>query len=131
MSVQILEDNDGRAVFYCSTTDWAFGPVFPSREAAELFLETYPQDPRSLTDAELLSRFNEFTQGYICECGNLRNEDHAETSAFRLRPEGCMCDDGGGCEWCKAKEAEVERELEPGVRFVCVYCEAKKVVKRG
>ena len=38
MGCRILEGREGRAVLYCSTTDWAFGPVFESVPAAESFL---------------------------------------------------------------------------------------------
>lgn len=39
MAVEIVEDvRRGRAVLTCTTSDWAFGPVFDSREDAEGFL---------------------------------------------------------------------------------------------
>lgn len=41
MSVQILEGGNGGAVFYCSTSDWAFGPLMPDAEIAEAFLRTF------------------------------------------------------------------------------------------
>ena len=69
MAVHILHDkHHGMAIMYCTTTDWAFGPVFNDGEhwqhdaadRAEGFLRwlrTRPslveRDPRRLTDQEL------------------------------------------------------------------------------
>jgi hypothetical protein len=76
MGVHILEDRESNeAAFYCSTSGWAFGPVFPNREAAELFLQVYSDDPRRLTDAELSARYSEFINGWVCECGSVRDLD--------------------------------------------------------
>jgi hypothetical protein len=62
MGVRILEGKEG-AVFYCSTTGWAFGPLMASREEAEAFLKWlkltplrvpgWRHDPRQLTDSGL------------------------------------------------------------------------------
>jgi hypothetical protein len=41
--------------------------------AGWLFLEVYPDDPRQLTDAELSARYAEFCNGYVCECGQVRD----------------------------------------------------------
>ena len=65
MGVRIIQadgigDSTG-AVFYCSTTGWAFGPVMEDREEAEKFLEFLsPVDPRTLKDNELSERYAEF-----------------------------------------------------------------------
>jgi|GEM_PF-3145185 len=58
MGVRILteHDDDGgcsRAVLYCSTTDWAFGPVCESYEEAQKFLKWLPEDARSYGDVLL------------------------------------------------------------------------------
>jgi len=46
MGCRILaEKHDGRAVLYCSTTGWAFGPVFSSYEEAERFLTWLRETP--------------------------------------------------------------------------------------
>jgi hypothetical protein len=49
------------AVLYCSTTMWAFGPVFEGYDDAEAFLEWWKakdvRDLRLLTDAELEHEF--------------------------------------------------------------------------
>ncbi len=68
MSVRVLSDDD-QTCLYCSTSMWAFGPIFRSRQEAEDFLawfQTTPllddlkitwigerHDPRSLTDNQL------------------------------------------------------------------------------
>jgi len=129
VSVQILEDKEsGQAVFFCSTSDWAFGPLFPSREAAELFLATDPRDPRLMPDSELEDSFNKFTRAYICECGNLRDEDACESQAYQIAPDGCTCPNNGGgdCPWCEAKTIAQDWEPEAGERFICVFCERKR-----
>jgi hypothetical protein len=55
MGVRITTGSE--AVLYCSTTMWAFGPVFDDYDDAEAFLEWWKakggQDLRLLTDAEL------------------------------------------------------------------------------
>jgi hypothetical protein len=64
MGCRILHDA-GRdaAVLYCSTSDWAFGPVFTDAddhdadERAEAFLRWLPQDARRYSDADLLTQF--------------------------------------------------------------------------
>jgi hypothetical protein len=77
MGVRILEGKEG-AVFYCSTRDWAFGPLMESREEAEGFLEwlkaysppdsyfppgrisVWCRDPRQLTDSGLERAYSDF-----------------------------------------------------------------------
>lgn len=54
------------AVLYCSTTDWAFGPVFydygdhDAYERAEAFLKWLPKDARTYTDSELESKYTDW-----------------------------------------------------------------------
>lgn len=56
MGVHVLGNDDGAAL-YCSTSMWAFGPVFSSTEDAEFFLawhnERHGGGVRKLTDSEL------------------------------------------------------------------------------
>ncbi len=68
MGVRIINadgcgDSQG-AVFYCSTTMWAFGPVMKDYEEAEAFLkflsEKSARDPRSYNDAHLEMLYSEF-----------------------------------------------------------------------
>ena len=57
-------DSRGRAVFYCSTSEWAFGPVMNGYEEAEAFLEWLPGDPRGYSSVELEKRYGEFRKQY-------------------------------------------------------------------
>lgn len=65
MAVRIMY-NDENAVLYCSTTDWAFGPLFSgddehsAEERAQLFLDWLPQDAREYEDNELEKKYNEW-----------------------------------------------------------------------
>ncbi len=65
MGVRIWEGtlDGGRreaAGLYCSTTDWAFGPLFDDYEEADAFLEYLPCDPRSIKDSDLEDHFGAF-----------------------------------------------------------------------
>jgi hypothetical protein len=62
MGCRILETKDGRSVFYCSSSDWAFGPVMESVSEAEAFAKWLHEDPRGMKDAVLESRYFEFRQ---------------------------------------------------------------------
>jgi len=64
MGVRILSQGD-KACMYCSTTDWAFGPIFDSTDKCDavdrvcLFLEFLGRvDPRSLSEAGLQAQYN-------------------------------------------------------------------------
>lgn len=63
MSVKILEgtgEGESRgAVLFCSTTEWAFGPVFNSSQEAMDFL-AFCREPRSLTTNELEKAVGDF-----------------------------------------------------------------------
>jgi hypothetical protein len=54
------------AVMYCSTTDWAFGPVFydntehSADERIESFMRWLVIDPRSLPERDLESKYSEW-----------------------------------------------------------------------
>lgn len=54
------------AVMYCSTTEWAFGPVFyddndhSADERIELFMNWLQVDPRSLPDNILERKYSEW-----------------------------------------------------------------------
>lgn len=93
MGCRILEVKDGRAVFYCSSSDWAFGPVMESTEEAEAFAKWLPLDPRTYEDNKLESLYCDFrnldTKGKheagICEilgieyeCPHCESEREAE-----------------------------------------------------
>jgi hypothetical protein len=53
MAVRILESRNGESCFYCSTTMWAFGPVFDDVIIAEQFLKWLSIDPRQYSDKDL------------------------------------------------------------------------------
>lgn len=53
MGCRTLVSKGGDCCFYCSTTMFAFGPVFESEEEAEAFREFLDKDPRFYTDNEL------------------------------------------------------------------------------
>jgi hypothetical protein len=62
MAVRILHDQERDvATLYCSSTDWAFGPVAGEKhereanERLQSFLEWHPGDVRHLSDAELVA----------------------------------------------------------------------------
>ena len=64
MGVRILQGNgegdSNYAVLYCSTSDWAFGPLFEDYEDAEAFLKWLVVDPRVLLDSDLERKCSEF-----------------------------------------------------------------------
>ncbi len=65
MGCRILEgENQEGAVLYCSTTGWAFGPLFIDTDDAQSFLDWLSaretRDPRNLPDHELGDYFRDF-----------------------------------------------------------------------
>ncbi len=64
MGVRITDDST--VALYCSTSDFAFGPVFcddkehDATERAEAFLRWLKIEPRRLTDAELERKYSEW-----------------------------------------------------------------------
>lgn len=73
MGVRVLHDRKlGYAALYCSTTDWAFGPVFyedeevTAADQAEVFNDWLPQDARRYTDSELSAKYGEWLRLEKC-----------------------------------------------------------------
>lgn len=72
MGVRVLA-SDSKAVLYCSTSMWAFGPVFyatddkSAEESAREFLTWLRVDPRLLPDRELEERYWTWTDRDIHE----------------------------------------------------------------
>lgn len=62
MGCRILADKN-LAVFYCSTSMSAFGPVMFGEAQAERFMESPSQDPRAYPETELSRRWEEFLTG--------------------------------------------------------------------
>ncbi len=65
MGCKILEAKDGSgmngaAVFYCSSSMWAFGPVMESVPEAEAFSKWLPGDPRTYEANTLEQKYFEF-----------------------------------------------------------------------
>ena len=67
MGVRIIADEyDKLAVLYCSTSDWAFGPVFYAdgliyaSDLAERFIQWLGRDSREYNDEELREKYHEF-----------------------------------------------------------------------
>ena len=95
MSVQILEGREGNAVFFCSTTDWAFGPLFPDAEAAIAFQRSLNgTDPRIMEDAELERKWNEFRLRCLTGCpfgheGKIDISNHRDRTVFSCFAKGC------------------------------------------
>jgi len=77
MGVRILYDAENKhACLYCSTTDWAFGPVAcgdDAREQLEAFCIWEPDDPRKYSDHELESAWSKFQQFW-----DQFNKDHRD-----------------------------------------------------
>jgi len=91
MSVRIITDKDsGDQVLYCSTTDFAFGPIIDSEYDAEYFLEWLSVDARKYTDDELSDQLSIWKEN--CE---LLSECCAEP------PSGEVIDGLGICSHCK------------------------------
>jgi hypothetical protein len=91
------EGDSNGAVFYCSTTMWAFGPVMDSFGEAVLFEKWLPEDPRSYQDKELESKYSDFRKEYTCvDCGSFFEE---MDEVWRLRPTSVRC-----CASCGEKK---------------------------
>jgi hypothetical protein len=79
MGCRILAGNS-HAILYCSTTDWAFGPVFydsdthDAAERLELFLKWLRIDPRGQSDSWLEGKYSDF----------LKQEDYLWTEEERV-----------------------------------------------
>jgi hypothetical protein len=64
MGLRILYDPaDDMAVMYCSTSDWAFGPVLYGPDAndrCQAFIDWLPRDARTYDQPELERLFSEW-----------------------------------------------------------------------
>jgi len=79
MGVRIIDGGADGAAFYCSTSGFAFGPVFEDAYEAEEFLQWLPEDPRKYKDWELEEKLVEF-HDYKEE---LRKEEEAESVTYQ------------------------------------------------
>ncbi|HKX46185.1 MAG TPA: hypothetical protein VJP77_05745 [Planctomycetota bacterium] len=69
--------NTDRALFFCSTTMWAFGPVFECYEDAEAFQKTVAVDLRRLSETGLKAAYEEWLGATTrCDgCGQRKPKD--------------------------------------------------------
>ena len=96
MGVRILTDPDQRlAALYCSTSDWAFGPVFYGSddkepdERAEAFLRWIGTDLRRMDSAQIESAY---TTWMAQESAQYQREYDSERLAA-LEPDEDILDD--------------------------------------
>lgn len=60
----VLKDSGlEKEVFFCNTTEWAFGPLMQEDEG-EAFMEWLPKDPRKYEDEELSQKYAEWKTDY-------------------------------------------------------------------
>ena len=82
MGVRIMEGNregDSQgACLYCSTTMWAFGPIFEDGDQALAFCDWLITDPRSLSDSQLERKYSEFLEYLEEKAKEDKTEDEAE-----------------------------------------------------
>jgi hypothetical protein len=94
VAIQILENPAHGAVFYSSTTDWAFGPVMPDAEVAEAFLRSLGRfnDPRMLTDEQLEKTWYEW-KNKLLHCPedhtDVRVENFSDRTLFYCEERKC------------------------------------------
>lgn len=122
MSVRLITDGD-HAALYCSTSEWAFGPVFSSdgkrdaQQMAERFLRWLPSDAREYLDNALTDAYirfldwNEkhFTLEDYSELGLDVPDCLKEKAMQEMSEEGIHKDDFPDKEW-----SFIERILEDG-----------------
>jgi hypothetical protein len=95
MSVGVFSNTEG-AVFYCTTTDWAFGPVMPGENVAEAFLKYLPKDARLYEDHELESAWNRFNETLMhCPYGH----DKPDPELYGDKIVFSCCEDGCKVQW--------------------------------
>ena len=122
MSVCIFEGKDGKAVVYCSTTDWAFGPVMESADVAQAFLSSLAVDARTLPDPEMERLYAEFVRVNVCECGELRKTEcfMCKSPSFETAINGLHVEFYGTST--ETHVCEIEPQPASGERYACEYC---------
>ena len=108
--------------FYCTTTDWAFGPVMGSEEEAESFSNYLGCDPRTLTEADLRAKYAAFVRETVCECGTVRTTEctYCNNSLFEPAVNGMHREDDDF-----SAECEIQPAPKAGERWACPYCQRK------
>ena len=110
--IQGIETGDscGYAVFYCSTSMAAFGPVMSSGEEARLFQKWLPQDPRTYDVNVLINYHSDFEKEYTCSnCGRFFA---MMDPTFRLKPTSVRV-----CKPCHEKTKKDECEYAKEWRY--------------
>lgn len=119
MGINILSNKeDDAAVFYHSSSEWAFGPVMPNLDSAEAFLKTFDRstDIVLMGDAELEKLWNKF-RNEVLTCPKCQDPEpditnYATRTEFDCRKKQCRYRwDHNGVE----RVEEVEEE-EDGIR---------------
>ena len=85
-------DDHDKAVLFCSTSMWAFGPVFESEEQAERFLKFCPVDPRKYTNGELVMMWSEFLKE---EPEIIAAEERSSNFCLDCGSNPCECPENG------------------------------------
>jgi len=135
MSIKILSNRENTiSIFYCSTTEFAFGPIVrdskydESARLANKFLEWLGEDPRQLKDYDLMSRYAGFLALEWEECRDCFD-------SLVMKEKGDICQKClGSCYKCGEEERETITlwtvEKRPGMeikreRRVCASCQPK------
>jgi hypothetical protein len=118
MGVEIIhsENADGfcRAVFICTTSDSAFGPVMRSYDEADEFLQWLPLDPRRYAPGTLDSLYMDYRKdsSETAQCPTCRGtgicppeaDDAWEPGDFGLDP-------GEACHVCEGRKTITQAQL--------------------
>lgn len=89
MGVQILANQENNtAVLFCSTSMWAFGPVFDSEEQARAFLKWIVTDPRGIEDSVMERKYLDF-------CALTKEQQHEAglCETLGIEYECAICED--------------------------------------
>ena len=136
MGVRILHDKThDKAALFCSTSDWAFGPVFYPNEngidalgMAQAFIEWLRVDPRRLGESELQKKYSEFASMNWRECRDCMKvrtwEDPREFCAECARTCDACTEEDVDCEfvevWYNGGKTRVREKR-------CAECRKEKV----
>lgn len=119
MSVRILTDGENAAL-YCSTSEWAFGPVFSedgkrdAQQVAERFLRWLPSDAREYLDNALTDAYIRFLDW------NERHYTFEDWSELGLAAPDCLISEAMDLmsEDCIHKDDFPDRESDYIIRIL-------------
>ena len=96
----IVDQDDGQAVFICSVSSVAFGPIMRSAKWAEAFAKRLGRDPREIPVNDLIDKWSEFRH----EAHRCRHADNSCTvGCDEITMNATLCDD---CETAALKDVE-------------------------